>query len=59
MTAFTKVLLEIHYWAGRTAIDTMLRALVLGGFDIDFELSGGSIVPLRRGSGAAEQSARR
>jgi FkbM family methyltransferase len=49
LSRFTKMLIEIHYWAGRAKINAMMRHLVLSGFSIDFELSSRSVVALHRG----------
>ena len=44
-----KILLEIHYWAGREQINKLVRKLILDGFTINFDLTFRSIVTLRRG----------
>jgi FkbM family methyltransferase len=43
-----KILMEIHYWAGRERINQMLRKLILDGFSVNFDLSFRSIVTLQR-----------
>jgi FkbM family methyltransferase len=49
LSGFNKILMEIHYWAGREAINKMIRKLILDGFSIDFDNSFGSIVTMHRG----------
>lgn len=49
MSSFNKILMEIHYWAGREAINRLIRKLVLDGFSIDFDNSLRSIVTMHRG----------
>ena len=44
-----KILLEIHYWAGREEINKLIRKLILDGFSINFDLTFRSIVTLCRG----------
>jgi FkbM family methyltransferase len=49
LTGFDKILVEIHYWSGRQAINRMIRKLIFDGFSINFDISFGSIVSLHRG----------
>ncbi len=49
LTGINKILMEIHYWAGREAINKLIRKLVFDGFSINFDTSFGSIVTLHRG----------
>jgi len=49
LTAFNKILLEIHYWAGREGINKLIRKLIMDGFSVNFDLSFRSIVCLHRG----------
>ena len=49
LTNFDKILLEVHYWAGRKEINRLMRKLIIDGFSINFDASFGSIVSLHRG----------
>jgi len=49
LTGFNKILMEIHYWAGREAINRLIRKLILDGFSVNFDMSFGSIVTMHRG----------
>lgn len=49
LTGFDKILMEVHYWSGREAINRMVRKLIFDGFSINFDISFGSIVSMHRG----------
>jgi FkbM family methyltransferase len=49
LSNISKILIEIHYWAGRKDINMMIRKFIFDGFSINFEFSGRSIVCLHRG----------
>jgi FkbM family methyltransferase len=44
-----RIMIEIHYWAGRSLINRLLRKLIFDGFSIDFDLSLRSVLALHRG----------
>jgi FkbM family methyltransferase len=49
LTGIDKILMEIHYWAGRESVNRLLRKLIMTGFSINFDMSAYSIVTLHRG----------
>lgn len=49
LSSIDKILMEIHYWAGRERVNKMIRKLILDGFTVDFDLSHRSIVTMHRG----------
>lgn len=49
LTGFDKILMEIHYWAGREKINRLMRKLIFDGFSVNFDHSFRSIVTLHRG----------
>lgn len=49
LSCFDKILMEVHHWAGREAINRLIRKLVFDGFSIDLELTGNATVVLHRG----------
>jgi FkbM family methyltransferase len=49
LTGIDKILIEIHYWAGRESSNRLIRKLIFDGFSIDFSLTAGQVVVLHRG----------
>jgi FkbM family methyltransferase len=49
LTSFDRIMMEIHYWAGREDINRLMRKLIFEGFTVDFELTGNATVVLHRG----------
>jgi FkbM family methyltransferase len=49
LRSFDKILMEVHYWAGREAVNRMVKRLIFDGFCINFDLTFGSIVTMHRG----------
>jgi FkbM family methyltransferase len=49
LSMFNKIMMEIHYWAGREEINRMMHKLILTGFIVDFDFTGSSTVVLNRG----------
>jgi len=49
LVGIDKIMIEIHYWAGRSLINRLIRKLIFDGFSIDFDLSLRSVLALHRG----------
>ncbi len=49
LSGFDRIMMEIHYWAGREAINKLMRKLIFDGFTVNFDLSAHSIVCFHRG----------
>jgi FkbM family methyltransferase len=49
LSGFEKIMMEIHYWAGREDINRLMHKLVVSGFIVDFDFSADSVVVLHRG----------
>jgi FkbM family methyltransferase len=49
LSGLDRIMLEIHYWAGRAGINRMIRKIIQDGFSIDFQMCDRSIVVFHRG----------
>jgi FkbM family methyltransferase len=49
LSGFDRIMMEIHYWAGREGVNKLMRKLVFDGFTVNFDLSAYSVVCLHRG----------
>jgi FkbM family methyltransferase len=49
LSGLDRIMVEIHYWAGRAGINRMIRKIIQDGFSIDFQMCDRSIVVFHRG----------